>query len=123
MSMSAVLICLAAGVHPIVTSSSDEKLETIKALSPTISGINYKTCTDIGAEVGRITSGKGVDFVINNTGPASVINDIGLLRARGGTVSLVGFLEGFSAEWDPSALMLLMSKFARLQQVLNPRTA
>jgi threonine dehydrogenase-like Zn-dependent dehydrogenase len=114
--MCALLICLGAGIQPIITSSSDTKLETIKALSPAVQGINYKTCPDIRAEVKRITNGRGVDFVVNNTGPASVLDDIGFLCPRGGTVSMVGFLAGFNAEWDPTAtIMALMVKFAKVQ--------
>ena len=67
-SMFALLICLAAGIQPIITSSSDEKLEAVKKLDPRVRGINYKTTRDQGAEVRRLTDGQGVDFVINNAG-------------------------------------------------------
>lgn len=113
--MCALLICLAVGIQPVITSSSDKKLEDIKKLSPEIRGINYKTSPDIGAEVQRITDGKGVDVVINNTGPASIPADIGMLRQKGGVVSLVGFLEGLKADWDPSSLMGLMGKLASIR--------
>lgn len=116
-SLFALLICLAAGIQPIITSSSDKKLEDIRnQLGPdVVRTINYRTVSDQAAEVQRLTNGKGVDFVVNNTGPASIPQDISFLRQRGGLVSLVGFLEGFGGDWQPSAMMALMSKFAKLK--------
>ncbi|KAK4955520.1 hypothetical protein LTR10_006459 [Elasticomyces elasticus] len=116
-SMFALLLCRAAGLTPIITSSSDEKLESIKKLSPEARGINYKQHPDQVSEVARITNGKGVDVIVNNTGVGSLITDIGSLRQRGGVVSLVGFLDGFKADWDPSALMAMMGKAARLKGI------
>ncbi|KAM6505546.1 hypothetical protein FSOLCH5_013722 [Fusarium solani] len=115
--MCALLISLGAGIQPIITSSSDEKLKAIQALDPRIKTINYKTHPNQAEEVKRITNGRGVNFVINNTGPASIIDDIELLCSRGGSVALVGFLEGWKAEWDPSAIMGIMGKNARLQGI------
>lgn len=114
-SMMAVLICLAAGIKPIITSSSDEKLASIKKLGQGVEGINYKTTTDIVAEVQRLTNGKGVDFVINNTGIGSIPENIASLRSKAGAISLVGFLNGFTADWNHSVLLNLMSKRAKLQ--------
>ncbi|KAK4200739.1 putative alcohol dehydrogenase [Triangularia verruculosa] len=116
-SLFALLICLAAGIRPIITSSSNKKLEDIQKLGSDVRGINYKTVSDLASEVKRLTDDKGVDFVINNTGPASIPEDIGFLRQRGGLVSLVGFLAGTDGDWQPSALMALMGKFAKLKGI------
>ncbi|KAK0660868.1 hypothetical protein QBC41DRAFT_37743 [Cercophora samala] len=116
-SLFALLICLAAGIKPIITSSSDKKLQDIRKLSPDVQTINYKTVSDQASEVKRLTGGKGVDFVINNTGPASLPEDISFLRQRGGIVSLVGFLAGVGGDWHPSAIMALMAKFAKLKGI------
>ncbi|KAI9172647.1 Zinc-type alcohol dehydrogenase [Paramyrothecium foliicola] len=116
-SMFALLLCIAAGLQVIVTSSSDEKIENVKKLGPRVEGINYKKTTDIAAEAQRLTNGRGVDFVVNNSGPGSIPDDIKALRARGGTVSLVGFLAGFDAAWPPAALMALMAKQAKLKGI------
>ncbi|KAF4416232.1 alcohol dehydrogenase [Fusarium acutatum] len=116
-SMFALLICVAAGIQPIITSSSDEKLEAIKKLDSEVRGINYKITQDQASEVKRLTGGRGVDFVVNNTGPASIPEDISFLRQRGGTVSLVGFLDGTSGNWQPAAIMALMGKSARIKGV------
>ncbi|EGU84221.1 hypothetical protein FOPG_16207 [Fusarium oxysporum f. sp. conglutinans race 2 54008] len=116
-SMFALLLCVAAGIQPIITSSSDEKLEAIKKLSPQVRGINYKITQDQAAEVRRLTDSRGVDFVINNAGPGSIPQDISFLRQRGGTVSLVGFLGGISGDWQPAAIMALMTKSARIKGI------
>ncbi|KAK1783328.1 putative alcohol dehydrogenase [Copromyces sp. CBS 386.78] len=116
-SLFALLICLAAGIRPIITSSSDKKLEDIRKLGPDVRTINYRTVSDQASEVKRLTDGNGVDFVVNNTGPASIPQDISFLRQRGGVVSLVGFLEGINGDWQPSAMMALMGKSAKLKGI------
>jgi NADPH:quinone reductase-like Zn-dependent oxidoreductase len=114
-SVLALIMCVAAGIRPIITSSSDEKLQALQKIYPETWGINYKTTTDIDAEVKRFTDGRGVDFVINNTGPKSIIDNIGCLCARGGTVALIGFLDGFEADWEPRRIMDLMIKAAKIK--------
>ncbi|KAL1617214.1 hypothetical protein SLS54_007992 [Diplodia seriata] len=115
--MFALQLCVAAGIKPIITSSSDEKLEAIKKLSPAVEGINYKKHADVAAEVLRLTDGKGVDIVVNNTGMGSFPSDFASLRKRYGTISWVGFLEGFKGDWDPSHLFALMTKSAKIQGI------
>jgi NADPH:quinone reductase-like Zn-dependent oxidoreductase len=114
-SIIALLMCVAGGIRPIITSSSDEKLQALQKLYPEVLAINYKTTKDMGAEVKRLTHGRGVDFVINNTGPQSIPEDIGFLCGRGGSVALVGFLHGFEADWEPKRLMELMMKSAKIK--------
>jgi NADPH:quinone reductase-like Zn-dependent oxidoreductase len=111
----ALLICLAAGIRPIITSSSDKKLQDLRKLGDDVRTINYKTTSNQASEVDRLTDGKGVDFVVNNTGPASIPEDLSFLRRRGGLVSLVGFLAGTNGDWEPSAIMGLMHKGAKLK--------
>lgn len=113
--MFALILCLSAGIRPIITSSSDEKIAAIKKLSPLIEGLNYKTVAVQGAEIQRLTKKRGVHFVVNNTGPKSLMDDISFLCERGGTVSLVGFLDGFEADWAPGQIMSLMHKSAKLK--------
>ncbi|KAK3352409.1 alcohol dehydrogenase [Lasiosphaeria hispida] len=117
-SMFSLLIALAGGVKPIITSSSDEKLAAIKKLAPPgkIGGYNYKTNPDQPVAVKALTGGKGVDIVVNNCGPQSIPEDIASLR-RHGTVSLVGMLEGLAADWNPAQLLTLISKNGRLQAI------
>ncbi|KAK4235179.1 hypothetical protein C8A03DRAFT_18046 [Achaetomium macrosporum] len=120
-SVFALQICLAAGIRPIITSSSDKKLEQIRRLSSDIGTINYKTLHGQAqaSEVKRLTDGKGVDIVLNNIGPSSIPENISFLRQRGGLVSLVGFLAGTNGDWEPSAVMALIFKSATLKGILG----
>nr|POE72750.1 t-snare affecting a late golgi compartment protein 1 [Quercus suber] len=115
--MFALAICQAAGIKTIITSSSDEKIARIKRTWPKVEGINYKT-SDQEAEVARITDGKGVDVVVNNTGVASLITDLKSLRMRGGVVSLVGFLGGMGADWGHSELYNILFKNAIVKGIV-----
>lgn len=113
--MFAMLICLAAGIQPIITSSPDKKLKDIRKLGSDVRIMNYRTVSDQALELSRLTDGKGVNFVINNAGPALIPEDISFLRQRGGLIPLVGFLAGTNGDWQPTAIMALTSKFAKLK--------
>jgi len=63
----------------------------------------------------RLTDGKGVDFVFNNAGVTSIPTDLQMLRKYGGSIALIGFLDGFEADWPPSVLMTLVSKAAKIK--------
>ncbi|KAK3327065.1 chaperonin 10-like protein [Cercophora scortea] len=120
-SMFALLIALAAGITPIISSSSDAKLAAIQKLAPpgAILGYNYKTEPDQAAAVKRLTDGKGVAIVLNNTGVGSFLADLGSLRARAGVVSVVGFLEGAKADYHPSELLAgLLGKTASIEGII-----
>jgi NADPH:quinone reductase-like Zn-dependent oxidoreductase len=107
------LICLAAGIKPIVTSSSDKKLAKLTNLSPLVHGINYNT-SDVKTEVLKLTGGKGVDFILNNVGISSIPDDLELVR-KSGSIVLVGFLEGFTADFSPNVLLTVMTKACKIQ--------
>jgi NADPH:quinone reductase-like Zn-dependent oxidoreductase len=64
--MFALLIALAGGLKPIITSSSDDKLEGLrqKLGVPDLLGYNYRARPDQVAEVQRLTAGKGVDIIV-----------------------------------------------------------
>ncbi|KAL2164337.1 hypothetical protein VTH06DRAFT_3553 [Thermothelomyces fergusii] len=121
-SMFALVLCLAAGVRPIVTSSSDEKLAAVRRLGAAagvdVGTVNYRAVAapeDRAAEVRRLTGGVGVDVVLNTVGPASIPHDLDVLRERGGLVSFFGFLDGVGGDWPPAALMTLITKFAKIK--------
>ncbi|CAN9471896.1 unnamed protein product [Alternaria alternata] len=116
-SMFSLLLCLAGNITPIITSSSNDKIKAIQEkISDKVRGLNYKT-DDQAAKIKEITNGRGVDFVVNNTGVGSLIDEIGYLCPRGGTISLVGFLAGWEADWKPSDLIALMGKGAKLKGI------
>ncbi|KAF2026900.1 NAD(P)-binding protein [Setomelanomma holmii] len=115
-SIMALLVCLAAGIKPIITSSSDAKIAKLKQLSPAVQGINYKT-EDVKAQVLRLTSSKGVDFVLNNAGISSLPDDLAMIR-KNGSIALVGFLDGFTAQFPPEVLLTVLLKACKIQGIL-----
>ncbi|KAF2825929.1 NAD(P)-binding protein [Ophiobolus disseminans] len=116
-SVMTLLICVAAGIKPIITSSSDDKLAKLKKISPAIEGINYKTC-DVKTEALRLTQGKGVDFLVNNVGLSSIPDDLDVMRKQG-SIALVGFLGGFEANFNAQLLFSIMLKACKLQGILG----
>ncbi|CZT16276.1 related to zinc-binding oxidoreductase [Ramularia collo-cygni] len=118
-SIFAALICVAAGITPIVTSSSDEKLEQIKALgteNTPVLGINYRTHKDWAGEARRLTNEGGVDIVVNNIGINAMQESIDALCLRGGIVSVVGFLGGIP-EMVKDFIMPAMFKTATIKAI------
>jgi NADPH:quinone reductase-like Zn-dependent oxidoreductase len=84
--MFSLIVCLSAGIRSIVTPLSEEKLVAIKKLSREIQNLNCKAVIDRGAEVQRLTDGRGVHFVVNNTEPKFLIDVISFL-SRGAASS------------------------------------
>ena len=109
----ALLICIAAGIRPIITSSSDEKIAKLKKISPAVEGINYRT-SEVKTKTLKLTNGKGVDFVINNIGLRSIPDDLEVLRKKG-CIALIGFLGGFESNFNPDVLFALVLKACKLQ--------
>ncbi|KAK3368701.1 alcohol dehydrogenase [Podospora didyma] len=119
-SMFALLLALAGGITPVISSSSDQKLDAIKKLGPpgAVLGYNYRTKPDQAAAVkALVPGGRGVDIVVNNVGPLSIPADIETLTARNGTISLVGFLGGLTADWSPDQILHLIGKCASIQGI------
>lgn len=101
------------GARVIATSSSDAKLERVRALGADHT-INYRQHPDWGQKVQDWTGGRGVDHVIEVGGPGTLPQSITAVRI-GGHISLIGVLTGRSGE-VPTAL--LMAKQARLQGLI-----
>ncbi|KAF4544626.1 alcohol dehydrogenase [Lasiodiplodia theobromae] len=128
-STTALLLCLAAGIHPIITSSSDTKLSALlhklalssstTATIDSISTINYRTHPAWEAEAKRLTAGRGVDIVVNNAGPTSLAQDVEALAPRRGMVSVVGFLGGLEGGggMDAGTVLRMMVKGASVRGV------
>ncbi|KAL3476512.1 alcohol dehydrogenase [Aspergillus californicus] len=112
-SMFALLICLAAGLKPIITSSSEEKLAFARSLGEpgAVETINYRDHPEWEKEALRLTDGRGVDVVIENVGPSTMAQSIASI-ARQGTVSLVGFLGGFNVDKFPDMITPILTKTA-----------
>lgn len=103
-SMFALKLARAAGLQVILSSSSDEKLQRIKAQFPglPLPTVNYKSPT-WHEDVLSLTNGAGVDLVLEMGGTGSLVQSIKCAR-RGGTVSQIGYL----GRQDPSDLAELL---------------
>ena len=116
--MFALLICLGAGIHPIITSSSDKKLQTAAALGKegTVDVINYNTTPDWEKEVLRLTKGQGVDIVLETVGGSSIEKSVKSVATRG-LISWIGFLGGLELHKFVDALGSLFLKVGTLKYV------
>jgi NADPH:quinone reductase-like Zn-dependent oxidoreductase len=96
-SSTAVQIAKLCGARVIVTSSSDVKLERARQLGADL-GINYAR-EDWGRKVYELTSGRGVDVVIENVGAATWKASLRALR-KGGRLVTCGATSGPIGETD-----------------------
>src|SRR5262249_40268343 len=87
----------------IATSSSNQKLERVKALGAS-DGINYKETPEWDAEVLKLTGGRGVDCVVEVGGAGTLGRSFQAL-AHGGKVGLIGVLTGRAGDINPYTLM------------------
>jgi NADPH:quinone reductase-like Zn-dependent oxidoreductase len=112
-SVYAVQLAKLMGATVIATSSSDEKLERLRALGADHT-INYRQDPQWGRTVLELTGGRGADHVIEVGGAGTLPQSIRAVRI-GGHISLIGVLAGGSGE-VPTAL--LMARQARLQGLI-----
>ncbi|WP_118134563.1 NAD(P)-dependent alcohol dehydrogenase [Oceanicella sp. SM1341] len=112
-SIYALQIARAMGARVIATSSSDAKLERVRALGAE-AVINYRSTPDWGAEVQALTGGRGVDHVVEVGGPATLDQSITAARI-GGHIALIGVLTGRGGEVPTSKMM---AKQQRLQGLI-----
>ncbi|MCB1647359.1 MAG: NAD(P)-dependent alcohol dehydrogenase, partial [Pseudomonadales bacterium] len=101
-SIFALQFAKMAGCRVISTSSSDEKLEKLKALGAD-ELINYKSTPEWGVKALELTGGKGVDVVVEIGGAGTMPQSITAIR-MGGHISLIGVLAGFTGEVPTAAL-------------------
>lgn len=87
-SLLALQIAKAAGARVIATSSSDEKLERVKAMGAD-AVINYRTTPAWGEEVARITG--GVDHVVEVGGQGTLSQSMQAIGFNG-EIALIGVL-------------------------------
>jgi NADPH:quinone reductase-like Zn-dependent oxidoreductase len=100
-SVFAVQFAQAAGARIIATSSSDAKLERVRALGAAET-VNYKSHPDWDAEVKRLTGGRGVDHVVEVGGPGTLPRSLAATR-MGGHIGLIGVLT--QGQIDPSLIL------------------
>jgi NADPH:quinone reductase-like Zn-dependent oxidoreductase len=109
-SVFALQLAKAMGATVIATSSSDKKLERVKALGAHHT-INYKKDPDWGVTVRQLTGGLGVDHVVETGGPGTLPQSIIAVRTAG-RIHMIGTLTRQNGDLPVS---LLMIKQARLQ--------
>ena len=109
-SIFALQFAKAAGARVIATSSSDAKLERLKAMGADHL-INYKETPAWGMKALELTGGAGVDTVVEIGGPGTL--DQSMLATRvAGHIALIGVLTGYAG---PVTTALLMRKNLRVQ--------
>lgn len=109
-SVFALQFAKAAGARVIATSSSDAKLERLKALGAD-ELINYKETPAWGMKALELTGGTGVDCVVE-IGGAGTLDQSMMATRVGGHVALIGVLAGFAGQVQTA---LLMAKNLRVQ--------
>ena len=112
-SVFALQFAKMAGATVIATSSSDEKLQKLKALGAD-HAINYKRTANWGEVAREITNGQGVDHVVEVGGPAT-LNQSMLAARVGGHISVIGILTGLSGE---VSIVTALMKQLRLQALI-----
>jgi NADPH:quinone reductase-like Zn-dependent oxidoreductase len=111
-SLFALQFAKAAGATVIATSSSDEKLERLRAMGADHL-INYRTQPQWARVVSEITGGAGVDHIVEVGGSQTLTQSLRACRV-GGHIAMIGVLSGREG---PVSTALLMSKNLRVQGV------
>ena len=101
-SIFALQFAKATGARVSATSSSQAKMEKLRALGAD-HVINYKETPDWGKKAFELTGGRGVDEVVEIGGPGTMAQSINACRP-GGHISLIGVLTGVSGEVPTAAL-------------------
>ncbi len=109
-SVFALQFAKAMGARVIATSSSDAKLERLKAMGAD-HAINYRETPAWGAAALALTGGVGVDHVIE-IGGAGTLDQSMMATRIGGHIALIGILAGFSG---PVMTAMLMARQLRVQ--------
>jgi NADPH:quinone reductase-like Zn-dependent oxidoreductase len=90
-ALAALQIARLLGARTVVTSGEDAKLETARTLGAD-AVLNHRR-EDIAAEVRRLTSGSGVDVVVDSVGEQSWQGSLRALK-RGGRLVICGATSG-----------------------------
>jgi NADPH:quinone reductase-like Zn-dependent oxidoreductase len=102
-SVFALQLAKQMGARVIVTSSSDEKLERARGLGADF-GVNYRRDENWSEAVLDFTKGRGVDLVVETSGPGTLPQSMKATRI-GGHIVMVGVLTGIAGQVPTVALM------------------
>jgi NADPH:quinone reductase-like Zn-dependent oxidoreductase len=103
----------AAGYRTIITSSNDAKLERARSLGAD-QAINYKQTPEWGRSARQLTSGRGVDFVMEVGGAGTLTQSLRAI-GLGGHIAIIGVLGGAA---EPLQIGSMIGTGARLQGVM-----
>lgn len=112
-SIFALQLAKKMGARILATSSSDRKLEQLRALGADHT-INYKSDLEWGGTMRHLTGGLGVDHVVETGGLGTLPQSIAAVRT-GGRIVLIGTLTRQQGELP---LTQMMRKQARLQGIV-----
>ena len=112
-SIFALQFAKMAGATVIATSSSDAKLERLRAMGADHL-INYRSTPNWGETVRQLTDNRGVDHVIEVGGPATLEQSMIATRI-GGHIAVIGILTGLAGQLD---VVTALVRQLRLQGVL-----
>jgi NADPH:quinone reductase-like Zn-dependent oxidoreductase len=102
-SMFGLQFAAAAGARPIITSSSDDKLQQARKLGA-FGTVNYRTNPEWQREVRKLTNNAGVDHVLEVGGRDTLPRALEALGFEG-HLAIIGGLSGFGGEIAPGRLM------------------
>lgn len=111
-SIYALQIARAMGARVIATSSSDDKLARVREMGAD-GVVNYRKTPEWGAEIRRMTGGRGVDHVVEVGGPATLAQSITAARDNG-HIALIGVLTGMGGEIPTAQLMVQQQRLQGL---------
>lgn len=112
-SIFALQFAKLAGATVIATSSSDAKLERLRALGAD-QLINYRATPNWGEMVRAMTDGRGVDHVVEIGGPGTM--EQSMIAARiGGHIAIIGILTGLVGQ---VSFIQAIARHLKLQGVL-----
>ena len=111
-SVFALQFAKAAGATVIATSSSDEKLDRLRALGAD-QLINYRETPKWARSVLEFTDGEGADHVVEVGGSGTLGQSLHACRV-GGHIAMIGVLTGVQG---PVSTATVMSKNIRLQGI------
>lgn len=112
-SIFALQFAKMAGATVIATSSSDEKLEKLKALGADHL-INYRKTENWGDLAREMSGGRGVDHVVEVGGPATLNQSMAAARV-GAHISVIGILTGLGGD---VSIVTALIKQLRLQGLI-----
>lgn len=103
-SIFALQFAAVAGLRIIMTSSQDEKLARVRQMGASET-VNYKRQEKWEEDVRTLTSGEGVDHVIEVGGSDTMPRSLRALRTHG-LISVIGVLSGGDPTVSPGSILM-----------------